>query len=81
MKRLTPLEIFDYKRTWLPGAEVFVHPDVHSRALTWCKMNIDVTNYQVIKWTNVYEHTYHFQTEELATKFMQDTGLEPFLTR
>ena len=81
MKRMTPQEITDYKRSWRPGVKVFVHPDVHSRALTWCKMNVDVQQYQVIKWTNVYEHTYHFETEELAIKFIQDAGLEPFLFR
>jgi len=59
---LTPLEISEYKRKWKPDAiSVRIHSDLADRAKTWCRRNLDRTQWSMDTWTDVYEHTFHFK--------------------
>jgi hypothetical protein len=81
MKTMTPLEIYDYKRTWLPGVEIVMHSDVHDRVRDWAKANLAKAQWDIVKWTNVYEHTIRLENENDATNLLAELDLEPFLSR
>ncbi len=81
MKTQTPLEIYDYKRSWLPGVEVVLHSDIHDKVRTWAKANVPTAKWDLVKWTNVYEHTIRLESENDATNLLAEHGLEPFLSR
>lgn len=81
MKTMTPLEITDYKKGWLPGTVVFLHSDVYSRALTWCKTNVPKHQYHFKLWVDVYQHSVFFESNDIANKLIKESGLESFLSR
>ena len=65
---MTPLEIVDYKNEWMPGKSVPVHSDKLDAAKTWCK-NLERQTYHMTRWTDVYEHTFHFEDDSTAKEF------------
>lgn len=67
---MTPQQISDYKRRWMPGTEVTVHSDLQSQAKEWCKQ-LEKHRYHFKKWTNVYEHTFCFENEITASRFAE----------
>lgn len=69
---VTPLEIFDYKRNWMPGYTVRLHSDLDVRGKDWCRKHLDRHKWGMASWTDVYEHTFHFETGEAAKKFEQE---------
>lgn len=70
---LTPLEISEYKRQWKPDAiSVRIHSDLTDRAKTWCRRNLDRTQWSMDKWTDVYEHTFFFKDAMDAGSFLDE---------
>ena len=69
---MTPQEIFDYKQGWKPGHTVQLHSDVVDRGKTWCKRNTPRHKWSVSTWTDVYEHTFHFEDPEVALTFQAE---------
>ena len=65
---MTPVEIFEYKLKWKPGYTVRLHSDLESKGKEWCKQ-LDRKDWDFSKWTNVYEHTFHFQWMKDANMF------------
>lgn len=66
---MTPQEVFDYKLKWMPGYTVRLHSDLWTRGQTWCSKFMDKHKWNTTKWTNAYEHTFHFEEEEDAEVF------------
>lgn len=66
---MTPQEQHDYKLKWLPGYPVRLHSDLDVQGKTWCKRNVERHQWSFTTYTNVYEHTFHFELEEHANEF------------
>ena len=66
---MTPQEIFEYKNNWKPGYTVRLHSDVVDRGKTFCKRICEKHEWSVTTWTNVYEHTFHFEHKHHADEF------------
>lgn len=58
---MTPIEIFEYKIRWKPGYSVRLHSDLVDKGKTWCRQNCERHQWSVTTYTNVYEHTFHFE--------------------
>lgn len=71
---MTPLEVFAYKQSWKPGYTVRLHSDVVNQAKTWCRRNLGRHEWSMTEWTGVYEHTFHFEKEEMADNFKDEMG-------
>lgn len=69
---MKPQEISDYKLSWRPGYRVGIHTDHDVSAKLWCKRHVQKKAYHIIKWTDVYEHTYEFESEKVANAFAKD---------
>lgn len=69
---MTPQEIFEYKQQWKPGYSVRLHSDVVDRGKTWCKRQLEKHRWSVTTWTDVYEHTFHFEAAVAAQNFTMD---------
>jgi hypothetical protein len=68
---MTPQEQHDYKLKWLPGYPVRLHSDLDVQGKTWCKRNVERHQWSFTTYTNVYEHTFHFELEEHAKLFAE----------
>ena len=69
---MKPLEIFDYKRGWMPGYEVVVHSDLRDHAKDWCKTKLEKHQYAIKNWTHIYAFTYYFERKEIADMFTSE---------
>jgi len=69
---MKPLEIFDYKRGWMPGYEVVVHSDLRDHAKDWCKTKLEKHQYAIKTWTHIYAFTYCFERKEIADMFASE---------
>ena len=67
---MTPIEIFEYKNKWKPGYTVRLHSDLESAGKEYCKIQMHKQQWDITKWTNVYEHTYHFEYKQDADSFV-----------
>jgi len=70
---MTPQEIFDYKQKWKPGYSVRLHSDVEDRGKDWCK-KLEKHQWEMTKWTDVYEHTFHFEDMVVGQNFEMEMG-------
>jgi len=68
---MTPIEIFEYKNKWKPGFSIRLHSDLTDQAKTWCRRNLQKHQWSMTDWTNVYEHTFHFEHEQNAKQFKE----------
>ena len=71
---MTPQEISDYKKRWMSKEETFfvrLHSDLDWQGKTWCRRNLERQQWKMNSWTDVYEHTFFFETEEHALQFEQ----------
>ena len=68
---MTPVEIFEYKNKWKPGFSIRIHSDLTDQAKTWCRKNMARHQWSMTDWTNVYEHTFHFEHEQNAKQFKE----------
>lgn len=67
---MTPQEIFDYKFGWKSNAFlVSFHSDHHLKYVDWCNKNFNKWEWDIIKWTDVYEHTMMFEKQMHAKQF------------
>jgi hypothetical protein len=66
---MTPQEQFDYKNSWKPGHSVRLHSDLDTRGKEWCRRNCERHQWSFTTYTNVYEHTFHFELDEHAVDF------------
>ena len=66
---MTPVEIFEYKQRWKPGYTVRLHSDVVDKGKAFAKRNCQKHQWSVTTWTNVYEHTFHFDLQINDRKF------------
>ena len=66
---MTPQEIHDYKLKWLPGNDVKVHSDLTVKAKDWCRRHLERYQWSMTQYTDVYEHTFHFEIDEDAYDF------------
>ncbi len=58
---MTPQQLDDYKRQWLPGYVVRLHSDLESQGKDWCRRQCSREEWNFTKHTNVYEHTFQFE--------------------
>jgi uncharacterized protein YjlB len=72
---MTPQEQFDYKQKWKPGYTVRLHSDLADRGKDWCRRHVERHEWSMSEWTDVYEHTFHFEVEEVANMFHAEFGL------
>ena len=67
---MTPQEIFDYKLGWKSNSfSVPFHSDRYMEYYDWCKEKFNKWEFDVIKWSNVYEHTMVFEKKDHAKIF------------
>lgn len=58
---MTPQEIFEYKRNWMPGYSVRLHSDLRSQAKDYCKTQMMKHQWNINEYTDVYEDTFYFE--------------------
>ena len=64
---MTPQEIFDYKLKWKSNSHIVkFHSDHKMDYYDWCKENFNKWQFDIITWTNVYEHSMIFEKVEDA---------------
>jgi len=68
---MTPIEVFEYKNKWKPGFSIRLHSDLVNEGKTWCRKNMARHEWSMTEWTNVYEHTFHFENENNAKQFKE----------
>jgi hypothetical protein len=66
---LTPVEIHEYKLRWKPGYTVRLHSDLVDKGKTWCRRLLHRHQWSMSEYTDVYEHTFHFESQENAQEF------------
>ena len=67
--KMTPQEINDYKRKWLPGYTIGLHSDLHIEAIEWCKLHCQQHEWDFIKFHLMYENQYRFEYQSDAVLF------------
>ena len=66
----TPIEIFEYKRAWRSNAcSVRLHSDLDWQGKDWCRKNLERWQWSFDTYTDVYEHTFWFESKEHAEQF------------
>ena len=70
-KEMTPIEIAEYKQQWKPGYCVAIHSDNVDSAKKWCRKNLNRHEWSMSEWTNVYEHTFHFEDSLVGLNFKE----------
>jgi len=69
---MTPLEIFEYKQRWRRdggGYSVRLHSDLGLQGKDFCKTMMAKHQWDMSGWTDVYEHTFHFESTQDAKMF------------
>ena len=68
---MTPLEIFEYKLQWRKKSAFYVSldTDLDYAAKRWCRSNLKQYQWDFSKYTDMYEDTYYFETEEFQKQF------------
>lgn len=67
---MTPQEISDYKYIWFPNCHsVRLHSDLDIDGKDWCRRNLERHQWSMSQYTNFYEHTFHFEDNEVAIEF------------
>jgi hypothetical protein len=69
---MTPQEIDEYKRSWKPGFTVRLHSDLDNLGKAWCRKHLQRHQWSFTSFTDVYEHTFHFELEEDALLFTKE---------
>ena len=67
---MTPLEIYEYKFTWLKGAHNAPFDEsLEYSVKNWCRQNLEQKDWHFIAFTDMYEHSIAFRLEEDLKKF------------
>ena len=69
---MKPEEIEEYKLSWKPGFTVRLHSDSDNLGKAWCRKNMERHQWSFTSFTDVYEHTFHFELEEHASVFAKE---------
>jgi hypothetical protein len=73
---MTPQEIDDYKTKWLTGPgrgyPVKIHSDLDVDGKDWCRRNLERHQWSFTKYTDVYEHTFYFESQLHSQQFAQE---------
>ena len=72
---MTPSELFDYKRNWMSsgsGYAVTVNEDLDISGKSWCRSNLKARQWHLSRYTDVWEHTFYFETEEIGKLFASE---------
>ena len=70
LMKMTPQEIFEYKISWKPeGFQVDVHSDLDVQCKDWCRKNLNRWEWSMDTYTDVYSHSFHFESSEAAQQF------------
>lgn len=73
MEKATPQQISDYKRSWKNNAfSVRLHSDMDVEGKDWCRKHLNRWQWSMDKYTDVYEHTFHFEHKHDAAVFQQE---------
>jgi len=68
--KMTPQEIFEYKRSWLERSyQVDVHSDLDVQCKRWCRGNLNRWEWSMEPYTDVYSHSFYFESEKNAKWF------------
>jgi len=74
--KMTPQEIFEYKQKWKPRCfDIQVHSDKEQEAIQWCKNFCESEEWNLLTWTDVYEHTFIFEQAIHAQAFAREYSL------
>ena len=69
---MTPQEIFDYKFKWKSNAfNVPFHSDWEMKYVDWCKSKFNKWEWDLLRWSDVYEHIMIFEKKDHADKFKE----------
>ena len=71
---MTPQDIAEYKQRWMSTGNnnpVRLHSDLDTQGKTWCRRNLERHQWKMNTWTDVYEHTFFFESEQHAELFKQ----------
>lgn len=71
---MLPLEIVDYKTKWLKDCHNIstFDSDLEFDAKRWCRENLEQQQWDFTKFTGVYEHSIHFETDKFKTEFEKE---------
>lgn len=70
---MSPLEIFEYKRSWMPNAyQVDVHSDLDVKCKDWCRKNLERWQWSMDTYTDVYSHSFYFENDLHGKRFTQE---------
>ena len=72
---MTPLELFEYKRSWMSsgtGYTVAVPEDLDASGKSWCRANLKPHQWHFSRYTDVWEHTFYFENEEIGKLFAHE---------
>lgn len=70
----TPQEVSDYKMRWMRegGHNVRLHSDLDVKGKDWCRKNLERHQWSFSLYTDVYEHTFHFEDQYMSQQFAQE---------
>jgi hypothetical protein len=73
---MTPQEIFEYKQRWMRngGHPVRLHSDLDVEGKTWCRRTLERHQWSFLAHTDVYEHTFYFEDQNIAQQFEHEFG-------
>lgn len=72
---MTPLEISQYKIKWMSSENYYsvpVHIDFDSEARNWCKKFLEKHQWGVTRYTDLFEHTFHFENQLHQQSFLME---------
>lgn len=71
MKKLTPIEQFEYKIKWMKqnSRPVRIHSDLRRQGKEWCGVQLMPHQWKIETFTDVYEDTYYFEHHQDQNQF------------
>ena len=73
---MSPQEISDHKRGWMMANyfECHTHSDVRRDVTAWCKENIFKWRYDIKRFTDIYEDSVRFESDDDLRAFSEWYG-------
>lgn len=75
---MTPQEIADYKQQWMSkgGTAVDIHSDLDVLGKDWCRRNLERHQWTFKPHTDVYQHTFWFESADHAAQFAEHFNVQ-----
>ena len=72
--KMTPQETSDYKMQWMRegGHGVRLHSDLDIVGKDWCRKNLERHQWSFTPHSDVYEHTFLFESQYVSQQFEQE---------